>query len=64
MSYSTAIEYFKALAKIYFISIKEKKTQLLGHASLISGRHRKTVIRILSSSASSENLFGVKKTQK
>ena len=55
MSYSTAIEYFKALAKFYFTSSKEKKTQLLDHACLISGRHRKTVIRILNSSGPIEN---------
>lgn len=55
MSYSTAIEYFKALAKIYFISTKNKKTQLLDHAALISGRHRKTIIRILKATSVIEN---------
>ena len=55
MSYSTAIEYFKALAKVYFNSTKDKKTQLLDHAALISGRHRKTIIRILNSTSTIEN---------
>ena len=49
MSYPAIIEYLKALAKIYLRSSKKKKTQLLDTAEEITGRHRKSLTRILNS---------------
>ena len=49
VSYPAIIEYLQALAKIYFESKRDKKTQLLDHASQITGRHRKSLIRTLNS---------------
>ncbi len=55
VSYPAIIEYLQALAKIYFNSKKDKKTQLLNDASQITGHHRKSLIRILNSSPVIEN---------
>jgi len=55
VSYHAIIEYLQALAKIYFISNKDKKTQLLDDASKITGHHRKSLIRILSANQKIKN---------
>ena len=47
VSYQAIIEYLRALAKIYLTAKKDKKTQLLNDASKITGRHRKSLIRML-----------------
>jgi hypothetical protein len=47
MSYPAIKEYLNALAKHYFGSNKNKKTDLLNHASQITGLHRKSLIRWL-----------------
>jgi hypothetical protein len=49
VSYPAIIEYLQALVKIYSTANKKKKTQLLDDASKITGHHRKSLIRILSS---------------
>ena len=55
MSYPAIIEYLQALAKIYFKSKRDKKTQLLDHASQVTGHHRKSLIRILKSNKQIKN---------
>ena len=49
MSYSSIIDYLKALSKHYFISNRKEKSLLLDHASKITNLHRKSLIRILNS---------------
>ncbi len=49
LSYQSIIEYFKTLSKIYWTSDKIKKTNLLNHAVEITGFHRKSILRNLSS---------------
>lgn len=55
MSYSAIIEYIEALSQIYFKSSKNKKGQLLDHASQITGQHRKSLIRKLHSKETIKN---------
>lgn len=47
MSYFAIIEYLQALNIIYFDSQKKEKTNLLNHASKVTGHHRKSLIRTL-----------------
>jgi hypothetical protein len=47
VSYPAIIEYLQALTKIYFKAKRDEKTRLLNHAAKITGRHRKSLIRIL-----------------
>lgn len=49
MSYPAIIEYMQALLKLYTKANKKEKAQLLDHASKVTGRHRKSLIRLLSS---------------
>ncbi len=55
VSYPAIIEYLQALAKIYFKSKRDKRTQLLDDASKITGHHRKSLIRILKSNKQIKN---------
>ena len=55
MSYHSIIEYIQGLTQIYFSAAKKKKTQLLDDASKITGRHRKSLIRLLGSKRLIEN---------
>ena len=45
MSYHAILEYLAKISQIYFKSDKKKKSQLLDHASQITGFHRKALIR-------------------
>ena len=47
MSYHSILEYINELAKFYFTCQKSKKTELLDHATKVTGLHRKTLIRQL-----------------
>ena len=62
MSYQAILEYLTKVSQIYFQSDKKKKTQLLNHASLITGFHRKSLIRriALNSSPSLKKRPGAK----
>lgn len=48
MSYYAIIEYLNALSKNYFLFSKEEKTMALNQAEMLTGLHRKTIIRRLS----------------
>jgi len=45
MSYPAILEYLSKISQIYLKSDKKKKSQLLDHASQITGFHRKALIR-------------------
>ena len=45
MSYRAILEYLAKISQIYFKSGKKKKSQLLDHAALVTGFHRKALIR-------------------
>lgn len=47
LSYQTIVEYLHALAKIYFISNRKRKSQLLNDAAQLTGMHRKSLTRSL-----------------
>ena len=47
MSYHSILDYINELAKLYFEAKRMKKTQMLDHATQITGLHRKTIIRQL-----------------
>ena len=49
MSYSSTIEYLRELAKHYFEAKRKEKSLLLDHACKITGKHRKSIIRVLNS---------------
>ena len=55
MSYSGIIEYLQELAKHYFHSNRNEKSLLLNHACKITGKHRKSLIRILKAKGSIKN---------
>jgi hypothetical protein len=48
MSYLAIIEYLASFSKLYFVAKKKEKTSLLDHAEKVTGRHRKSLIRIMS----------------
>ncbi len=54
MSYHTILEYINELAKYYFEAQRVKKTQMLDHATEVTGLHRKTIIRQLKISKRSQ----------
>ena len=60
MSYHSILEYINELAKFYFACQKAKKTEMLNHATEVTGLHRKTLIRQLKISKKSQ-LFNNKK---
>lgn len=47
MSYQSIIEFLNSLGKIYLVSSKNKKTQLLDDAVSVTGLHRKSITRLL-----------------
>ena len=54
MSYHTILEYINELSKYYFEAQRVKKTQMLDHATEVTGLHRKTIIRQLKISKRSQ----------
>ncbi len=58
MSYQSIIEYLESLARIYVKSKRQKKSLLLDQACEITGRHRKSLVRILNSEIVKNNKKG------